>query len=395
MSTVTKEVREAHKVNFVSLDKISDVSINVRFSNNLDIATMMDEIALEGRVRDAIDLWLPADEVADSLGSPRGLHIPIRGNRRFNASKRIANDPDNWSASLVAAVSEIPARVHTGLTLTEAEEMVLDHNSMKRIAKSEIVNSIFRRYLGNKSEMDIILEMHRIIGEDLVNKADKVKELEQIADPKKRRDFARKWLHTFVGNYLVRACKLGSFVREQVLLKYKSEDGLLEGDETVHFLANTSAIQAISAAKTEDDKDASWEGGVTGIHVNGNGIEVQGGGNATKRCIEDLIIAHKSGKKAKKDDGPKVLSKKELEDRKDSFQSRTTIGALKMALGFEVPSLADDDIKASRREQVENVLKENIDQFNCDKVFKTLLLQIVDPTVSVSKIKETCQLLIG
>jgi len=211
---VAKPSVKDYQTKFIPLTKISDVSINVRFKNNLDIRTMKDEIAIAGRVKDVIHLWAPAKDVAEQLGVADGQYVVIRGNRRTLASKAIVNEPDQWTASLVETVKTIPAYIHEGLTLTEAEEMVLDHNSMKRIAKSEIVNSIFRRYMSNKTEMDIILEMHRIIGEDLVGKADKVKELEGISDPKKRRDFARKWLHTFVGNYLIRSCKLGPFVRD-------------------------------------------------------------------------------------------------------------------------------------------------------------------------------------
>jgi len=393
-TTQAKPVKPAAKdfgVKIIPLSKISDVSINVRFANNLDIATMKDELAAKGRVTDAITLWLPAENVAKQLSVKPGEYVVIRGNRRTIASKEILSEPDQWSAALVDSLQKIPAIVHDNLTLTEAEEMVLDHNSMKRIAKSEIVQSVFRRYLGNKAEMDIILEMHRIIGEDLVGKADKVKELEKIHDPKKRRDFARKWLHTFVGNYLIRACKLGPFIREQVLFHFKQGDGLLEDNEIVHFKGNTSAIQALSTAKTEDDKDGSWESGVTGITVNGEGIKVTGGGNATKQAVIDLINSHKNGKKTKKDDETRPLSKKELEDRKDSFQSVTVVNALRMALGYEVPNLADEDVKAYRRATVENVLREYADKIKVAPEVVALLKQVIDSNVNVTKIVETCR----
>ncbi len=386
--TQAKPTSKDYKVTLVPLTKISDVSINIRFANNLDIPTMKDEIALSGRVKDPIYLWLPAEEWCQSNGVTVGDYVVIRGNRRTLASKEIVSEPDQWTATLVDTVKQIPAYLYDKLTPTEAEEMVLDHNSMKRIAKSEIVNSIFRRFLSGKSEMDIILEMHRIIGEDLVNKGDKVREMEQLSDPKKRRDFARKWLHTFVGNYLIRAVKLGPFVREQVLFHFKSGDGLLEAGETIHFVANTSALQALSAAKTEDDKDGSWQSGLTGIIINGNGVEAQGGGNTTRGVIEELINNHKSGKKAATDDGePKPLSKKDLADRKDSFQSKAVISAFRMALGHEVAALADEDIRAARREVVENIIKEMIDTIKDDKV-KLVLCQIVDADVNPTKVRE-------
>ena len=396
MSTVTSEKKPeaklSYKVVMVPLNKISDVSINVRFKNNLDIATMKDEIALAGRVKDPILLWLPSEDAATTLGVAKGQYVVVRGNRRTIATKELLNEPDLWTASLLDTIKTIPAFINDNLTLAEAEELVLDHNSMKRIAKSEIVNSIFRRWKGNRSEMDIILEMHRIIGEDLVGKADKVRQLEEINDPKKRRDFARKWLHTYVGNYLIRACKLGPFVGQQVLFHYKQGDGLLQDGETVHFVANTSAIQTLSAAKTEDDKDGSWLSGIVDITISSKGIEVEGGGNATKQAVIDLITAHKSGKKKATQDGPKVLSQKDLEDRKDSFQSPTVIGALRMALGHEVPDLADLDMKSARAIKVYAILVEHLSQVKDPKV-KTLLSQIVDENVNPMKVAESCKAL--
>ncbi len=397
MTTATQEVKKATKPNKIvtlPLNKIAtDISINVRFKNNLDIATMKDAIATEGNVTDAIHVFQPTEKDAATLGS-NGKLVVIRGYRRMLASEAIHNEPDQWTATLVEAVKTIPAIVHEGMTLAEAEDMVLDHNSMKRISKSEIVHSINRRFLAGKTEIDIILDMHRIIGEDLVGKADKVKELERITNPKKRKDFARTWLHTFVGKYLIRACKLGPFVREQVLLHFKAGDGLLEDGEVVHFKANTSAIQALSAAKTEDDKDSSWVSGVTGITINGDGLtaeSVQGGGTQTRQVIVDLITAHKSGVVRSTDNGPKPLSKKDLEDRKDSFQSQAVIGAFRLALGHEVPTLADEDLKAARRVEVEKVLLAAISGLKIDNKVKVLLQEILDHNVNVTKVAETCK----
>ena len=402
MSTATQEAPKktsgkASKIVMLALSKIAtDVSINVRFANNLDIATMKDAIAAEGNVTDAIHVFRPNEADAKVLGSGDKL-VVIRGYRRTLASVEIVNEPGQWTASLVNAVKTIPAIVHEGMTLAEAEDMVLDHNGVKRISKSEIVRSINRRFLAGNTEIEIILAMHRIIGEDLVMKGDKVKELEKITDPKKRRDFARTWLHTYVGNYLLRACKLGPFVREQVLLLFKKNDGLLEDGEVVHFKANTSAIQALSAAKTEDDKDNSWQSGITGLDINGDGLTpecVKGGGNASRQVIVDLITAHKSGGTVSSNsDEPKPLSKKDLEDRKDSFSSTVAIGALRMALGFEVPSLADEDLKAARRVEVENVLKGCVSDLKIDGKVKALLQEILDHNVNVTRVAETCKAL--
>ncbi len=400
MSTVTQEPKKTakpSKIVMLPLGKIAiDTSINVRFKNNLDLATMKDAIATEGRVTDAIHVFRPNEADAKALDSSDKL-VVVRGYRRMLASVAIANEPDQWTATLVDTVKTIPAIVHESMTLAEAEEMVLDHNSMKRISKSEIVNSIFRRFLAGKTEIDIILEMHRLIGEDLVGKADKVKELEEILDPKKRRDFARTWLHTFIGNYLIRACKLGPFVREQVLLHFKKSDRLLEDGEVVHFKANTSAIQALSAAKTEDDKDNSWQSGITGLDINGSGLvvnDVKGGGTASRQVIVELITAHKSGvSTTAASSDPKPLTKKDLEDRKDSFQSTVAIGALRMALGYEVPSLANEDLKAARRVEVENILQACISMLKIDPKVKNLFNEMFDHNISPKKVAETCKAL--
>lgn len=390
-----KKNAKGFKQQQVTLTRISGISINIRFDNNLDIPTMIDTLVGDGKVEDDVRLWKPFEADRKEYGLAEDELIIIRGYRRVGASRVIVGSPDNYSATLVETLKKIPAKVYDGLTKQEAIEMVLDHNSMKRIAKSEIVRSVQTRFTNGGTEMDIILEMHRIIGEDLLGKSDKVKELEAISDPSERRKFASKWLHTFVGNYLIKGCKMGPFVREQVLFHYKQADGLLVEGETIHFKANTTAMQALSAAKTDDEKNGTWINGVTGIRVNGETGKhvVDGGGDVTKDVLGKLIDAHKNGTAPETDDEPKPLSKKDLADRRDSFQSKAAIGAVRVALGYEVPTLANDDYQAARRENNENLIKEFIDKVKVPEPVKDLLCQLVDSNVNTDKVRETLEAL--
>ena len=72
---VAKPSVKDYQTKFIPLTKISDVSINVRFKNNLDIRTMKDEIAIAGRVKDVIHLWAPAKDVAEQLGVADGQYV--------------------------------------------------------------------------------------------------------------------------------------------------------------------------------------------------------------------------------------------------------------------------------------------------------------------------------
>ena len=322
------QVKTSRKVLHIS-QLVVDLDLNFRDKANVelsyDIPHMMEDIVRVGRILDPIHVEpLSPETAAKLLGEElkyKEYFRVLRGNRRTFGGQRLIAKPD-IAADLKACLEKVEVVVYPALTETERLTMVADHGSQKPITRSEVVTAVWRFDRQMFSEIQIAQIMYFALARFTNNEK---KLLEMPSGAKEREDFLRTWLHGTLGNFILAAAKMGTFVREQFLLTHKDEDKLLPKDTKIQMRTSRERIKQLSSAITADKaKD-------------GKGWSVEGGGEKFNLLVEKF---------KKEDSGELAVEKKQrltaadLEKRASSFQSVGIRNAFLIASGDQ-----NDDLR--------------------------------------------------
>jgi len=366
-------------------------SWNYRFDNNMDIPAMVDEIARHGGIPHPCLVFIPTkfDAEGNSLGVDEafytkngidlGLLIRCQGHRRTEAALYIINHPSEFSHELVEACKIIPCYVRH-IDETEAEELVFDQGAAMSVSKAEVVNAIYRLYDRGYSEIEITAKLYQQLGTILYDDADKVREYASLpVGSVARADCIREWLHTKVGSYHIKAKKLGPWIADQVLLLFKEGDTLLDEGEVLDVMITTGLMNKLSKAwqrdlktidpETKEPRAVTWNGPVADVKITTSEdgsvkVDIEGGGQYFNEILEQYIIAHKDPSAAKEAkaraseaEGPKMMTKKALESRKDSYVSDAVKSTIAVVLGERDVNLNAVDLESYRVEKVFGALE--------------------------------------
>lgn len=352
--------------------------MNYRNAKLMNVPGMVDTIVHDGGViHQPIHLVRFGDEVRKAHNVAEEL-LPMRGNRRLHAVVEILSNLDNYAASVVDNVRKFPVVIWEGLTWQEAELFVLDHGGEQGLAPSEIVEAVYRLSGMGFGELEIAKQMYNLLAKLTKAGRDKIRKAESIKDPKEREKAIRDAVHPYLGNYLLRAEKIGPWVRDQVLLLHQFADGAPPEGAVILATINTSAMNALSAAKTADEKrepKPTWNGPVTNVYIDDkDGVKIEGGGEEVNRVLERLITERRGGK-VEGEEAVKPLSAKAMKDKMDSFRSAIFKGGLRLAAGEKSADFTRLDDEAYKVEKLFEFLAEVEGQFllpEVDAAFKAI-----------------------
>ena len=391
----------ATKKNGNVLDKVVSVPItelamswswNYRFKNNMDIAAMVDDIVRHGGIPHPCLVFIPTkfdaegksigvdDAFYSRNGIEPGLKVRVQGHRRTEAAWYIITHPAEFSHELVEACKHIPCYVRH-IEEGEAEELVFDQGAAKPVSKAEVVNAIYRLYDRGYSEIEVTSKLYQQLGTILFDDANKVRAYSALPiGSTERTDYIREWLHTKVGSYYIKAKKLGPWVADQVLLLFKQGEKLLDEGEVLDVEITTGLMNKLSKAwqrdlkevdkETKEPRVVTWNGPVADVKVTTDEndkvkVEIEGGGLYFNELLEQYIIAHKDPSSAKaakakasEAEGPKMMTKKALEGRKDSYISDAVKNTIAVVLGERDVNLNAIDLESYRVEKVFAALEE-------------------------------------
>jgi len=350
-------------------------SWNYRFPNNMDIPAMVEEIVRFGGVPHPLLVWKATDEFCDKHDLPHGSIVRLQGHRRSDAVAFIRSNPADFSYELVKELENVPVTFFEG-TEEEAEEQVFDQGASLQASPAEVVNAIYRLFDRGYEEIDITAKLYQQIGKVLYpGDGAKVREYAALSpNSTERTDFIRDWLHTKVGSYYIKAKKLGPWVANQVLYRHKVSDKILDDGEVYDLPISTGQMNKLSKAWTKDTsvkdketkepRESTWYGPVVDVNIttaeDGSiKVDIEGGGLYFNELLSSMIVAHKdpsSAKEAKakvaEADGPKMMTKKALESRSDTYISDAVKGSLAVVLGSRDVNLNAVDLECYRVQKV-------------------------------------------
>jgi hypothetical protein len=323
--------------------------LNVRNVANYDIPAMRQGILDRGRITDPIHIRA-------------GDNVVLRGNRRTLAGQELMADGQT-PAEVVEALKKVDVIVHE-VEAGSSEELsiILDHGDQKGLARSEVLEAVWRLDRQFKTEKEIGMLLYMALAQYSGN-AGKAQEAATIKDLKARQDFIGKWLHGTLGNYMLSSAKMGPYVREQMMNTHLAEDKLL-GDKTVEIKMSRDRITKLSAAKSADSKEKG-----------GKGWDPVGGGETFNALLQQFKDEDAGRATAEKSSRPTV---KELTDKADAFSSATVRAALLTAAGDKeaAKNLSDLDTAAARAAMVFEVLSKGAPQIK-DPAVKALINAIL------------------
>jgi hypothetical protein len=346
----------------------ADYDLNIRLRENYDIPTMVEQIKAAGRVTDP--LFIRGED-----------NTVLRGNRRYWACMWLLEQPDT-APELREAISKLDCIVYTGLSEKDTISLILDHGQSKNIARSEIVQAVWRLDMQFYSEAQIIGMMFYALAAYTKN----TQKLAEMPDkPGKERDaFLKKWLHGTVGNQMLAAAKMGSYVKQQFFLTRKAEDHLLLPErkvmvggveatlpaETVEMKCSTTRITELSAAKSADLKAGGWT--------------PENGGEAFNKLIEKFKAEDRGEQESDKVARPTT---KELREKADQFSSPAIRNALLVAAGDQDAGrgLVEMDDRLKRLTMVMDTLRAACTTVT-DPNVKGLLEAIVSDTLPAGEV---------
>lgn len=350
-------------------------SWNYRFANNMDIPAMVEEIVRFGGVPHPLLVWKATDEFCQKHELPMGSIVRLQGHRRSDAVAYIREHKADFSYELVQSLENVPVTYFEG-TEEQAEEQVFDQGASLQAAPAEVVNAIYRLFDRGYEEIEITAKLFQQIGK-ILYPGDGAKVREYAALPigsAERTDYIREWLHTKVGSYFIKAKKLGPWVANQVLYRYKVADKILADGEVYDLPISTGQMNRLSKAWTRDSavkdketkepREATWTGPVVDVMTTTGEdgavkVDIEGGGLYFNELLESLIVAHKDPSSAKEAnakaaevEGPKMITKKALESRKDSYISDAVKNTIAVVLGSRDVNLNAVDLEAYRIQKV-------------------------------------------
>jgi hypothetical protein len=350
-------------------------SWNYRFANNMDIPSMVEEIVRFGGVPHPLLVWVASDEFCEKHGLPKGSVIRLQGHRRSDAVAYILAHPADFSFELVQSLETVPVIFFEG-TEAEAEEQVFDQGASLQASPAEVVNAIYRLFDRGFSEIEVTAKLYQQIGKILYpGDGAKVREYSELPpNSQARRDCIREWLHTKVGSYYIKAKKLGPWVAEQVLYKHKVSDKILAEGENYDLPISTGQMNKLSKAwkrdtatvdkETKEPREVTWFGPVADVAITtaDDGsvkVAIEGGGLYFNELLEAMIIKEKDPGSAKEAseaiaaaEGPKMMTKKALESRSETYISEAVKGTLAVVLGSRDINLNAVDLESYRLQKV-------------------------------------------
>lgn len=338
-----------------------DFALNIRQVNNYDLASLKAEIEQAGRINTPL--------VVKAHDSLPGHFIALQGNRRTGAGQLCHEDPE-CTASLKEALSKVDIIVVSEASAMEELGIILDQGSMKQIASCELLEAVWRMDRQFQSEQSIINQLYN----NLASYTGKTKKLNDVPTEKSARaKFLKTWFHGTVGNYFLATAKMGEYVRKQMFLTHKAQDGLLIPEhknefgetvaaETVEVKMTRERVTQLSAAKSADeDANGGWTPDNGGVKFN------------------ELLAKFKQ-----EDAGTIEVEKKsrpsakELNDKADVFKSPILRAALKTAAG-------DADAGKGLFEMDEAIYRLNL----VTEVLRNSLAKLAESDVQVYKLVES------
>jgi hypothetical protein len=292
---------------------VVDLDLNIRNRSNYDLPTMKGQIKDLGRIVKPI---LVKDHQTD-----KSKYIVLSGNRRALSGQELYSEP-GITVELKAALDKVDIIHFTDLTPTEELSLIIDHGSEKPISRSEIVQAVQRLDKGFHSESQIINLLYFALAKFSGNE----KKLQDVPkDEPARSQFLKKWFHGTVGNFILSASRMGSYVNNQFLLTHLSEDKLLAEGQVVEMRCSRERITALSAAMNGDKKAAKDAG-----KPESEGWTYDKGGASFNALIEKFKEEDRTGSRPKAPDRPSV---KELSEKADQFKCSAIKAALLVAAG--------------------------------------------------------------
>lgn len=315
---------------------VVDFDLNIRDRSNYDLGTMKDQIRTAGQVIKPILVEKQGDR-----------YVVLSGNRRTLASQELLTE-ESLPANLKASLEKLDVLVYEGLSETERLALVIDHGSEKGISRTELVQAVWRLAKAFWSEIDIIKLLYFSLAQYTGAATKKLPEIQKITDEKQRTEALRKWLHGTVGNYMLAAAKMGTYVREQFILTHKSQDNMLAEGEKVEVNISRDRIVELSKARTADEANGGWstEKGGTRFNELLERYKAEDAGNATKE---------RSSRPSAKD----------LLDRIDVFKSQPMKRMLRLAAegpSEQTKGLDSDDDAIYRNEQIFSAVMRNVEK---------------------------------
>lgn len=350
-------------------------SWNYRFANNMDIPAMVEEIVRFGGIPHPLLVWLATDEFCEKHGLPKGSVVRLQGHRRSDAVAYIKEHPADFSFELVQTLDTVPVVYFEG-TEGEAEEQVFDQGASLQASPAEVVNAIYRLFDRGFSEIEVTAKLFQQIGKILYpGDGAKVREYAELPpNSQARRDCIREWLHTKVGSYYIKAKKLGPWIAEQVLYKHKVSDKILAEGESYDLPISTGQMNKLSKAwkrdtaekdkETGEPRESTWNGPVADVTITtaDDGsvkVDIDGGGLYFNELLEAMIIKEKDPSSAKEAEatlaaaeGPKMMTKKALESRSETYISEAVKGTIAVILGSRDINLNAVDLESYRLQKV-------------------------------------------
>lgn len=358
---------------------------NYRNAALVNVAGMIDVLKQDhGVIHQPIHLCRFTEEVRKHHNIEFEL-VPLRGFRRLNAMKEMLSHPDQYTAEVIDNLRKFPVVVWEGLTWQEAELFVLDQNSEQGLAPSEIVVAVYRLSGMGFGEMEISDQMYNLLGKLTKAGREKIRKAEAVKDDKERKKMIRDAVHPYLGNYLLRGEKIGPWVREQIILLHQSADNALPEGSVILATINTSAMNALSGAKTTDEKADAWDGPVVNVTLDDkDGVIIEGGGPETRKVLTNLITERRGGEPT--EGKVKPLSAKAMKDKLDSFKSDTFKAGLRLATGEKSDDYIRLDEEAYRVEKVFDYLATVDGQFVLPEV--NTALKALREEKNLEKVKE-------
>jgi hypothetical protein len=234
-----------------------DQDVNIRLKENYDLPSMKMGIVDAGRILKPI-----IAELVD------GRLLVLSGNRRTLAGQELFAD-GSIAADLKDALSKVDVLVYSNLTEKERLQLILDHGQEKAICRTETILAVWRLAGQLFSEIEIVRQMFHALARYTRNEQ-KLKTLPPENEPRAREKALGKWFHGTVGNFMLAAMSMGQFVRDQLILTTKAEDGLLGKDEKITMKVSRDRIRALSEARELDkSKDGhGWNPDEGGVNFN-------------------------------------------------------------------------------------------------------------------------------
>jgi hypothetical protein len=328
---------------------------------------------------------------------PTNLYIPVKGYHRVLAADRIQTNWNDYEKEVVENTKNLSAIVFEDVPREQAEDAVLDHDSVNLLLPSELILTIERLWGHGHNLFDIMAKM----GVSLINaglikrppKADlddfekEVKYKHRGDYTKEAKSFMNKKFRSFIGSYICKALEMGGPIFDQVKWHWFLKDGIsLPEGATVCFEAKREAIavtlsQAMAkdrqtfpcqcGHKEETGKEgikvtcskcgrnlnkSQWEGGIKKLEIAGKGEEknlyVEGGGPATRKALKELYEAmHKPKTEVAI---KRMITKGESQKMAGSYTSELGQALFKLHQGENVNAL-EAEKRAESREEIQQI----------------------------------------